>query len=172
VNLRIAAVFAVLALACAAFFHAPARAQSMMGGLPVDGIRCDTMEGAVEHIHSHLELFNRGRSVEVPAQIGIMQIAGCLYWVHTHSPDGIIHIEAPTVRTFTLGQFFDVWGETLSRTQASSVRAPRGHSLRFTVNGRPWTRDPRSIPLRDREEIVVQNGPPYARPHRADWSKL
>jgi hypothetical protein len=172
VKFRIVALFAILALGGAALFHAPARAQSMMGGLPIDGIRCDTMEGAVEHIHSHLQIFNRGHAVEVPAQIGIMQIAGCLYWLHTHAGDGIIHIEAPTARTFTLGQFFDVWGEALSRTQASSVRAPHGRTLRVTVNGRPWTRDPRAIPLRDREEIVIQNGPPYARPHGADWSKL
>lgn len=143
-----------------------------MSGLPIDGIHCDSMEGAVEHIHSHVQIFNRGRSVEVPAQIGIMQVAGCLYWVHTHATDGIIHIESPTVRTFTLGQFFDVWGEDLNRTTAATVHAPRSRSLRVTVNGRLWTGDPRSIPLRDREEIVIQNGPPYGRPQRADWSKL
>ncbi|HEY9180395.1 MAG TPA: hypothetical protein VIO32_06720 [Candidatus Baltobacteraceae bacterium] len=152
--------------------HAPARAQSMMGGLPIDGIRCQSMEGAVEHIHSHLQIFNRGRNVEVPAQIGIMPIAGCLYWLHTHDTDGIIHIESPVMRSFTLGQFFDIWGENLSSTQAASVRAPRGHALRVSVNGRLWRGNPRSIPLRDHEEIVIQNGPPYGTPHSADWSKL
>ncbi|HLI95267.1 MAG TPA: hypothetical protein VKT72_04155 [Candidatus Baltobacteraceae bacterium] len=172
-KLRIAVVFAAASLAIAAFGHAPARAQSLMGGnLPIDGIRCDTTEGAVEHIHTHLQIFNRGRGVEVPAQVGIMPIAGCLYWVHTHSNDGVIHIEAPAVRTFTLGQFFDIWGQSLNRSQAGSVRARRGRALRFTVNGRAWSGDPRSIPLRDREEIVIQNGPPYGTPRAADWSKL
>lgn len=172
-KLRIAVLFAAIALVCAALVHAPVRAQSLTGGnLPIDGIRCDTMEGAVEHVHSHLQLFNRGRSVEVPAQIGIMPIAGCLYWLHTHANDGIIHIEAPAIRAFTLGQFFDIWGQNLSRTQAGTVHSRGGHYLRFTVNGRAWTGDPRSIPLRDREEIVIQNGPPYATPRRADWSKL
>jgi hypothetical protein len=52
------------------------------------------------------------------------------------------------------------------------VHAPRGRTLRVTVNGRLWTRDPRLIPLRDREEIVIQNGPPFGTPHGADWSKL
>jgi hypothetical protein len=173
VKLRVAVIVAAAALAVGAFSHAPARAQSLMGGnLPIDGIRCDSMEGAVEHIHAHLQIFNRGRGVEVPAQIGIMPIAGCLYWVHTHSSDGIVHIEAPTVRTFTLGEFFDVWGQSLSRSQAGDARAARGHSLRFTVNGHVWAGDPRMIPLRDREEIVIQNGPPYGSPRRADWSKL
>lgn len=172
VKLRIAVLVSIVALAAGSLVHAPARAQNLMSGLPIDGIRCDTMEGAVQHIHSHLQIFNRGRSVQVPADIGIMQVAGCLYWLHTHATDGIIHIEAPTARTFTLGEFFDVWGEDLDRSTAGAVRAPRGRSVRFTVNGRAWTKDPRSIPLRDHEEIVIQNGPPYGTPHRADWSKL
>lgn len=171
-KLRIAGLFAVAALVLGSLLHVPARAQNLMSGLPIDGIRCDSMEGAVEHVHAHLQIFNRGRSVQVPADIGIMQVAGCLYWLHTHATDGIIHIEAPTVRTFTLGQFFDVWGEDLNASAAGPAHARRGRTLRVTVNGRPWTRDPRLIPLRDREEIVIQNGPPYATPHRADWSKL
>ncbi|HKU67698.1 MAG TPA: hypothetical protein VJP85_07980 [Candidatus Baltobacteraceae bacterium] len=171
-KLRITVAASVFALMLGPLLHAPARAQSLMSGLPIDGIRCDTMEGAVEHVHAHVQIFNRGRSVQVPADIGIMQVAGCLYWVHTHSTDGIVHIEAPTARTFTLGEFFDIWGEDLSPAAAGAVRAPRGRSLRFTVNGRLWTKDPRSIPLRDREEIVIQNGPPYGTPHGADWSKM
>lgn len=144
----------------------------MFGGLAIDGIRCDASEGAVEHIHSHLQLFDRGRLAGVPGQVGIPQGAGCLYWVHTHSDDGIIHIESPVIRTFTLGQFFDIWDTTLSRTQAGGIRARHGQTLRVTVNGRRWTGDPRSIPLRDREEIVIQNGPPFTTGHPADWSKL
>src|SRR5581483_12030445 len=30
--------------------------------------------------------------------------------LHTHEPDGIIHVESPVNRKFTLGEFFDVWG--------------------------------------------------------------
>jgi hypothetical protein len=169
--------FGILAAAAALVFggmfaYAPARAQSMMGGLPIDGIRCDTMEGAVEHIHTHLQIFNRGRKVVVPAQVGIMPIAGCLYWLHTHDTSGTIHIESPVVRTFTLGQFFDIWDQRLSRSQAASARAPRGRSLRITIDGRAWSGDPRAIPLRDHEEIVIQSGPPFGTPHGADWSKL
>ncbi len=171
-KLRIAVLFSAAALICGALGHGRASAQSLMSGLPIDGIHCDAQEYAAEHIHTHLQIFNRGRRVEVPAQIGIMPIAGCLYWVHTHAADGIIHIEAPTVRTFTLGEFFDIWGGDLGRSVAGPVRAPRGRSLRVSVNGRAWNADPRSIPLRDHEEIVIQNGPPYGTPHRADWSKL
>ncbi len=147
-------------------------AQSMFGGAPIDGIRCESMEGAVLHIHQHLQLFDRGRAVQVPAGIGIPSAANCLYWLHTHTSDGIIHVESPTRRSYALGQFFDIWGQELSRTQADGVRAPRGRALRITVNGRLYRGDPRSIPLRDHEEIVIQNGPPYARAASYDWSRM
>ena len=63
-------------------------AQSYFGGLPIDGIRCDRTEGASEHVHASLQLFESGRAVAVPANIGMPQAAGCLYWIHTHSGDG------------------------------------------------------------------------------------
>lgn len=109
------------------------------------------------HIHSHLYLTDRGRPVEIPANVGIPQGAGCLYWLHTHTPDGLLHIESPTKRTFTLGQFFDIWGQRLSRTQAADVRARHGAALKVSVNGKAWKGDPRSIPLRDNEEIRISN---------------
>ena len=34
----------------------------------------------------------------------------CFAWLHTHAADGVVHIESPTKRTYTLGNFFDVWG--------------------------------------------------------------
>jgi hypothetical protein len=147
-------------------------AQSMFGGSPIDGIRCESMEGAVLHIHQHLQLFERGRPIDVPAGIGIPAAANCLYWLHTHTNDGIIHVESPTKRTFTLGQFFDIWGQELSRLQAAGVRAARGKRLQVTLNGRAFGGDPRTIALRDHEEIVIESGPPYGHPHPYNWSRM
>ena len=141
-------------------FAAALLAQTMFGGLPIDGIRCESMEGAVEHVHARLQIFDRGKSVQVPPNIGI-QGGNCLYWVHTHAADGIIHIESPVSRKFTLGEFFDIWGQPLSRARAGGLTAGRGQDLRFTVNGLAWKGDPRAIPLRDREEIVIRRGPPF-----------
>jgi len=155
-----------------AFCSGSVGAQSMFGGAPIDGIRCESMEGAVLHIHQHLQFFNQGRQVAVPAGIGIPTASNCLYWIHTHTGDGIIHVESPTRRAFTLGQFFDIWGQELSKVQADGVRAARGRRLRITVNGRPYGGDPRAIPLRDHEEIVIQNGPPFGRPHPYSWAGM
>ena len=148
-------------------------AQSLFGGLPIDGIHCDREEGSVEHVHTQLQLFNRGHAVTVPAQIGIPQSGTCLYWLHTHSADGFIHIESPVKRVFTLGEFFDIWGPNLSWTEAGAVTAPHAGRLSIWIDGTPWHgRDPRAIVLRDHETIVIQSGPPFAKPAHADWSKL
>lgn len=143
-------------------------AQSYFGGIPVDGIHCERMEGAVEHIHTHVQIFDHGKPVEIPAQIGIDQMGQCLYWLHTHTPDGIIHVESPVKRPFTLGQFFDIWGRPLSRTEAAAARG----KLTITINGSPYKGDPRAIAIKDREEVVIQAGAPFGKAHNYDWSKL
>lgn len=156
-------------LALAAFVVA----QSFFGGTPIDGIGCNAVEGAVEHVHTHVQIFDRGHAVPIPQGIGIAQSAGCLYWVHTHSADGYIHIESPVLRNFTLGQFFDIWGQDLTWTRAAGAVAARGSQLSIWVNGTPWhSTDPRAIVLRDRESIVIQAGPPFAKPAPSDWTKL
>ncbi|HVN69844.1 MAG TPA: hypothetical protein VMU38_09375 [Candidatus Binatia bacterium] len=148
-------------------------AQSFFGGLPIDGISCDRTEGAVEHIHVSLQLYDRGRAVKVPAEIGMPQGADCLYWIHTHTADGFIHIEAPVKRSFDLGEFFDIWGPNLSVTQAASVVAPSGKRLSIWVDGKPWHgSNPRKIVFHDHQTIVIQNGPPFATPSHPDWSKF
>jgi hypothetical protein len=143
------------------------------GSLPVDGIRCEQSEGAVEHIHAQLQLYDKGQAVKIPANIGISQSAGCLYWMHTHTDDGYIHIESPVKQAFTLGEFFDLWAMELSWKHAATMQAPPGKMLSIWVNGKKWTgKDPRTLVLADRETIVIQNGPPFAKPSAADWSKL
>ncbi|HXO17620.1 MAG TPA: hypothetical protein VN909_05570, partial [Candidatus Dormibacteraeota bacterium] len=120
-----------------------------------------------------LQLYDRGRAVGVPANIGIPQTAGCLYWIHTHSGDGFIHIESPVKRAFDLGEFFDIWGPDLSWTKAASVTAPHGRRLSIWINGKPWHgSNPRVITLRDRETIVIQYGPPFSKPAHPDWSQF
>ena len=158
------ALFALLSAAFLLASGAPRAASAQgMTALPIDGIGCQSMEGAVLHIHQHLQLFDRGRPVAVPAFIGIPAGGNCLFWLHTHTGDGLIHIESPVNRTFTLGEFFDIWGVPLSTTAADTLRAGKGKKLTVRVDGRPYKGDPRKIVLRDHEEIVIENGPPFAK---------
>ena len=129
--------------------------------LPVDGITCDRAEGIAQHVHADLAVYDRGHRVPVPAGIGINSTAGCLYWLHTHTADGVIHIESPAPRVFTLGNFLDIWDRDF----------PWKHPA-VSVDGKPWKGDLRSIPLLDHERIVIQNGPPFVTPPPVDWHGL
>jgi hypothetical protein len=128
----------------------------MASGQTIDGIRCETQEQLVYHIHAHLAIYANGQARTVPYGIGIpnpqvQQTAdgpfvvggSCFYWLHSHAQDGIIHIESPVQRTFTLGNWFDIWGQPLN---ANQVAGDTGAVTAY-VNGQRFTGDPRSIPL-------------------------
>jgi len=151
------AFVAGVAFASASAVHA----QAVAAGQPNDGISCQTMEGAVFHIHPHLTLLDHGKAVEVPANIGIP--GRCLYWLHTHTNDGIIHVESPQFGDFTLGEFFDIWGQPLSATAAGPAHVRTGQ-LKVYVNGTPYRGNPRKIVFAQHTDIVLEAGPPYSKP--------
>ncbi|MEP6732745.1 MAG: hypothetical protein ABJE10_19025 [bacterium] len=142
-------------------------------GQPIAGISCDLMEGQRMHIHQHLVILDKGIPVAIPQNVGQVPQQRCLYWVHTHTPDGIIHIEAPKDRTFTLGDFFQIWGQPLSRTQAASAQAKKGASLKVWVDGKPYTGNPNTIALSKHADIVIEAGPPFPKPPKfTTWGSL
>ena len=151
----------------------PQQVQQGANGQTISGISCDAQEGQRIHIHQHLTIIDRGKPVSVPQYIGIPTGKQCIYWVHTHTPDGIIHIEAPQDRSFTLGDFFEVWGQPLSRSQAATASAAKGQSLKVWVDGKPYTGDPRKIALAPHADIVIEVGPPFPTPPRfTNWGTL
>jgi hypothetical protein len=148
------------------------RTSSASGG-PVDGIQCLGSEQTLFHIHAHLTLFLGGAARQIPAGIGITQPqiqstpagpfvagGGCFYWLHTHAADGIIHIESPVSRTFTLGNFFDVWGQPLSLTQVG----PASGKVTAIDNGKLYTGNPRDIPLAAHAQIQLEVATPLVAP--------
>jgi len=138
-------------------------------GQPVDGIGCDAAEGAVFHIHQHLTILERGKALPIPSDVGRPVTSTCLYWLHTHTPDGLIHVESPKFRSFTLGNFFNIWGQPLTATAVASVRMRRG-ALRVYVNGAPYKGDPRKIDLSQHTDITLETSPPYVKPTPfMDW---
>lgn len=126
-------------------------------GKTVDGIKCETQEQVRYHIHAHLAVFVNGRPGQIPEGIGIAPpreeqasaegpfvIAGsCFYWLHSHTNDGVIHIESPDSRTYTLGDYFDIWNQPLSATGVGQATGP----VTAYVDGKPYTGDPRAIRL-------------------------
>ncbi len=162
------AVIAALTLACSSNNNANGNAGAQPGarqaivGTPVDGIPCETSEQLTYHVHAYLTVLANGQVVPIPAFIGIP--GRCIYWLHTHDTSGVIHIEAPSQRAFTLGQFFDVWSQPLSATQVLGFKADGQHSFQFFVDGQPYSGDPRQIPLGAHTLITIEYGPPFSAP--------
>jgi hypothetical protein len=147
-------------------------------GQKVDGIGCDTSEQTLFHIHAHLTLFVNGSPRQVPAGIGIPGATGqttpqgtfisngkCFYWLHTHAADGIVHIESPVHRTYTLGNFFDEWGQPLGPDQAGPAK---GH-VTAIYNGKVYRGNPRDIPLSAHAQIQLEVGTPLVGPESITW---
>jgi hypothetical protein len=149
-------------------FLAPLSAAAM--GTAIDGIQCETAERTVYHIHAHLSVYVDGAVRQIPEGVGIAPprqetpsdagpyVTGgkCFYWLHTHTDDGLIHIESPSPQTFTLGQFFDLWGQPLG---AGEVAMAAG-SVTAYVDGQLYTGDPRAIPLTAHTVIQLDVGTP------------
>jgi hypothetical protein len=150
-------------LVLAAFLSGGAVASEPATGKTVGGIQCERMESGVFHIHQHLTLLDRGKPIAIPNDVGRPLLGNCLYWLHTHTPDGLIHIEAPAVRTFRLGEFFDLWGQPLDATHMGPVKVAKGR-LRAFVGGSLYKGDPRKIELTQHADIVLEAGPPYPKP--------
>jgi hypothetical protein len=83
-------------------------------------------------------------------------------WLHTHSADGIIHIESPVKRVYTLGNLFDIWGEPLDRDHLGSAQGP----VTALFNGRLFTGQPRQIPLLAHAQIQLEVGRPLVAPEQ------
>jgi len=164
------------ALILVALAAASSRAAAQGGppsGETVGGISCDAQEGQRIHIHQHLVILDHGKAVAIPPRVGQPSAKRCLYWLHTHTPDGIIHIEAPQDRSFTLGDFFTVWGEPLGPSSAASARIRRRETVTVWVNGKHYGKDPRTIPLLAHADIVIQVGPPFRKPAAfTSWNGL
>jgi hypothetical protein len=146
----------------------------------VDGISCGPTEQLAYHIHAHLAVFDNGRQYSLPAGVGIpgskaqetsqgpVAVGGqCIYWLHTHTSDGVIHVESPTQRVYTLGNFFDEWHQPLTGNQIANVR---GH-LNVYVNGKLWRRSLRDIPLLPHGVIQVDVGEPTPPLVSVNWSQ-
>ncbi|HLJ68111.1 MAG TPA: hypothetical protein VKX16_12190 [Chloroflexota bacterium] len=150
----------------------------------VDGIQCGQMEALAYHIHQYLELFDHGKPLNVPSEIGIPggeSNATCYYWIHVHAATpNIIHVESPIQKTFTLGNFFDIWKSTKSTAQPPGdafvlalQRAAKAGQVTAFVQGKRWHGSYRNIPLTEHEVIAVEIGTPVVPPRPyTNWSGL
>lgn len=131
---------------------------SLKPRLEAIGIPALKNEGQRLHTHQHLDVVIHGRGYPIPSGIGIDNRERFISPLHTHDFSGITHVESPVIRKFTLGQFFGVWGLRFTAKCLGGYCAKGTKRVWVFVNGTQWLGDPRRIPLRPYQEIVVAYG--------------
>lgn len=133
-------------------------------GAPIAGVNCT---GAmVSHSHSLVSIYRDGVRLALPAFIGL---TGCTYEIHTHDRTGVVHVEPSVTRTFTLGQFFAVWGQPLSRAAVAGITGPVSY---YVIDNEVLTRydgNPADLTFAAHKEIVIITGTPPAAVPRYRW---
>lgn len=138
--------------------------------MAISGVECHRAEQNNYHVHSHIDIFVDGQKKEVPTNIGILTSPSCFFWLHTHSSDGIIHVEAPQTREFTLGQFLDIWNQT--RDSNGLFSSVSGKNVTAYVNGDQFQENYRDIQLESRKQIVIAYGEPPTKIPEYDFGNL
>jgi hypothetical protein len=130
-------------------------------------------EALAQHIHQHLDIYVNGKPVTVPVGLGIYGNQ-FITELHTHSaqpeglpgppgrPTGVIHVESPNKTTYTLAQFMGVWGVRFTPDCIGGY-CKQLTPWRVYVDGKVFPGDPRTIPLKEHEEIAIVIGTPPAK---------
>ena len=156
----VASIAAVLLLVAAAYVAAPYfdpnrdfSAESCIGAAQLP----------VYHIHVRLSVFLGGVREPVPHDTGISTT--CTRVLHTHDYDynpntepAVIHVESPVPRAFTLGDFFRIWGKTLTPTAILGCTSGGTNVVAMAVNGTTSTAFG-SLVLADGQQVSVSCGP-------------
>ncbi|WP_052433311.1 hypothetical protein [Streptacidiphilus carbonis] len=143
-------------------------ADQSTGGDVDSVVKSNSMETTVYHIHAHLQIYVNGVQKLIPYGIGIVppySLSGSgssafvsggskFYFLHTHDETGVVHVESPSERKYTLGNFFDVWKQPLSSTQVG----PNKGVVTVFVDGKKYTGDPAAIVLTSYEKIQIDVG--------------
>ncbi len=156
-------------------------ANAGLTGATIDGVQCNSTEQLVYHHHAHLAVFVDGHPRSLPLGVGMVPPAivtktgdgpfatgsrTCLYWLHVHAQDGVIHIESPRAGNFVLGQVFGIWHEALSADRLGRYTG----KVTATVNGKAYTGDVTQIALTEHAQIVLNVGSPVIKPPPISWA--
>jgi hypothetical protein len=153
-------------------YQPPPHSNAVDGARSIDGMACALHTRAFAA--SHVELFAYQHVVIVPAGIGLspplktrgarVKAARCAYPLRTLDPTGLVLLADPA-RTYRLGEFFDLWGQTLDRRRMAGFQAPIHDRVRVYLDGMSWRGDPRNAPIAPRAQMTIEVGgyvPPHA----------
>jgi hypothetical protein len=142
--------------------HWPEGNTSMGGqGQPIGPMQCLESQPVAYHVHTHVSIYLNGEQLAIPTHAGFVEgtTNDCHYPLHTHDWSGLVHVHGTAAGTFTLGQFFSIWGQPLSSTDVAGlvgmpVRVFVTENGVATENTGDWS----AIELTSRRHITIQVG--------------
>ncbi len=120
----------------------------------VDGLGFPPGGDQSYHAHVLLSVYVDGQQVPVPADIGFYE-SGAHSSLHTHTPDGVIHMEADDPYPYTLAHIMTTWGVPFGENILGDYTATGDKSVHVYINGKPASRDSELV---DGDNVVVAYG--------------
>ncbi len=114
---------------------------------------CTTDMATEYHIHPELTIVINGEKEVLPPDIGLTPT--CMNAIHTHDSSGIIHVESPVQKDFTLGDFFAVWQKDFSKDGILDETVDASTQIIVTVNGEVVDTYENTM-FRDKDKIVIE----------------
>ena len=123
------------------------------------------------HRHALLRIYNDGRLIPVPPNVGWLSQDKVYSSIHTHEPNGVIHMESIRPHEYKLGDFFYIWGVSFGEESLGSLRAEGDNELNVYVNGKRVA-DPPNYVLQEGDVIAIGYGGDDSFPHEPDDTAL
>ena len=120
------------------------------------------------HAHALLTVYRDGEQVPVPADLGYDE-RGAHASLHTHTPDGVVHMEADDPYPYTVAHVMTTWGVTFDADTLGSDTSQGDKQVHVYVNGEPAGPD---APLKDGDNVVVAYGAAGSFPTEPDDKAL
>lgn len=139
---------------------------------PVDSIFCDQLEQTAVHYHALVYIYINGQQVQIPQGVGIASDGSCYYWMHTHNTTGVVHMEAPSGRDFTLGNFLDIWSTKFTQLgYRNELSSANGWTV--YIGSQKYNGDFHNIVLKSHMIVTLAYNSPGVKPNTIfNWGTL
>lgn len=128
-------------------------------GAAIGNANCDDWSRSRNYFgHAHLSIFRNGERLAIPQYIGWRD--ECIYDINTDNRNGVIDaVSATGYRYFSLGEFFQIWGQPLSWDNIAGItNLPVVIYIEDSGVVTQYTGDPANIELGNFRSITIQIG--------------
>jgi hypothetical protein len=143
-------------------------------GSAIGSFNCVVNPPDTYSVRAHLSILVNNELQSVPRYVGAAPsgLTHCFYPIHTDDASGRIHVVSAAAGTFTLGQFFQIWGQPLTNSNIAGVSGLpievyiTDGTTSTKVEEADWT----NIELKDHRLITIELGTPLTEIPNFTWT--